>query len=102
MTFAFVQYLPGYTEQDYDRVLACLDGPAAEGLLVHIAGPCRDGWRIIQVWRDETSYLDFEPRLWRAVRRSGTLDQAAPPLVELLDVTHLVIPDGTDGSRTGS
>lgn len=91
MTFAFVQVLPGYTRAEYERVLAALGEGPFPGLLVHLAGPCPDGWRIIEVWatsQDQARH-EYGP-LAAALRESGAHSRGGAPVVERIDVTHVL------------
>jgi hypothetical protein len=103
MTYAFVQVLPDLTPERYARVVAALgDGPF-EGLVVHLAGPCEAGWRIIQVWRSAQDYSRFaRAALWPALGSSGALAGASPPLFEWLEVAHVVVGEPAPSAGGGS
>src|SRR5690606_38635536 len=60
MTYAYVQVLPGFSAERYEQVVRTLGPGPYEGLLAHLAGPCADGGRIIQVWRDADDYARLE------------------------------------------
>lgn len=90
--YAFVQVLPGFGAPDYGRVVSALGTCTFPGLLVHLAGPCEDGWRIIQVWESEDAYARFErEHLWQALSDSEAMAAGtAPPLFEWLEVQHVI------------
>jgi hypothetical protein len=94
--FAFVQVLPGFTAEAYDRVLAALGPAPLPGLVAHLAGPCPDGWRIIQVWHGAGDHARFErDRLWPALATAGAFAAvSAAPVVERLDLSHILIGPG--------
>lgn len=57
----------GFSQKDYDAVVAQLGDEPPEGCLLHIAGPMQSGWRVIEVWDSEESQRRFQ---------SGRLDPA--------------------------
>jgi hypothetical protein len=100
--FAFVQVLPGFTAAAYERVLAALGPAPPDGLVAHLAGPCPDGWRIIEVWRSAGQHARFErERLWPALTAAGALAAvSAAPLVERLDLSHILLGPAGPADRT--
>jgi hypothetical protein len=90
--FGFVLVIGGMTADQYDRVVAKLPVELSPDLLVHVSGPCEEGWRIIQVWRSGDAYAAYEREiLWPALRRSGVIDELnTAPRSEELDVDHLI------------
>ncbi|HEY8340512.1 MAG TPA: hypothetical protein VIK95_11610 [Egibacteraceae bacterium] len=92
MTYAYVQVLPGFSAERYEQVVRALGPGPYEGLLAHLAGPCADGWRIIQVWRDADDYARFErSRLWDALAETGAMSGSQPPQFEWLSLSHVVV-----------
>jgi hypothetical protein len=91
--FGFVQVLPGFTCEAYERVVGALGPEPMDGLLAHLAGPCPDGWRIIEVWRSAGHHARFErERLWPALVETGAAGAATEaPLVERLDVSRILV-----------
>jgi hypothetical protein len=74
MAVGLVIAVPGGTQQRYDAVFEALDltEQKPEGLLLHIAGPVEDGWRIIDVWESRESFDEFsEKRLGEAAKKLG-------------------------------
>ena len=90
--FGFVQVIRGMTADQYDRVVAELPVEPSPDLLVHISGPCVDGWRIIQVWRSGDAYAIYEREtLWPALQRSGVIAEVEQaPRSEAVAVAHLI------------
>jgi hypothetical protein len=94
--FAYVQVLPGFSAEDYNALVSALDrGGPWPGLIVHLAGPCHDGWRIIQAWEDRSAFHQFVAQhLESALIESGAMSRGSgPPVYEPLLITHLVIGD---------
>lgn len=60
--------VPGATQALYDAALQKLikgksgtklsDWPG-KGLLMHLAGPTTNGWRVVDVWESEAAFKDF-------------------------------------------
>jgi hypothetical protein len=78
----------GFTQDDYDAVLALVGEEPPEGCLVHIAGPTPSGWRVIEVWTSEDVQKRFqEGRLDPAFDKAGTR-RVNPTYFEV----HMVLP----------
>ena len=56
---------------------------APSGLLLHVAGPTEEGFRIIEVWESEAAWRRFEPFLHEAV---AALDEDVHPRVTVRDL----------------
>jgi hypothetical protein len=92
MSYAFVQVLPGFSAEAYARVVQALGDEPYEGLIVHLAGPCAVGWRIIEVWRSEDDYVRFERnRLRDALVAVDAFSGTSPPQFEWLELAHIVV-----------
>jgi hypothetical protein len=59
MAYAFVQDIASSWVQ-YQRVAAGLTDPAPPGLIMHLAGPTDEGFRIIDVWDSEQAFKRFQ------------------------------------------
>jgi hypothetical protein len=74
MAIGIIFDVPGGTQAQYDRIMVELNlqqRPAA-GLLSHTAGPSANGWRVVDVWDDQTSFDNFlQSRLGPAIASSG-------------------------------
>ena len=55
MPYAFVQDVAASWEQ-YERLAGALIEPAPAGLVLHVAGPTDEGFRIIAVWESEEAW----------------------------------------------
>ena len=97
MAYAFVQDIASSWEQ-YERVAAGLTDPAPEGLILHLAGPTDEGFRIIDVWESEQAFKRFQAeRLQPAVAALGGLSRPAPTFRDL-HAGHLVV-GSTESTR---
>jgi hypothetical protein len=52
--------VPGFTQDDYDAVVAVVGDVPPEGACFHIAGPIDGGWRVIEVWDSEEAQRAFQ------------------------------------------
>jgi hypothetical protein len=71
MSYAFVQDIAASWEQ-YERLAAAI-AARPEGLVLHVAGPTDEGFRIIGVWESEAAWRRFE------AGRQREHASAAPP-----------------------
>lgn len=71
MAYAFVQDVAA-TWEHYRRVAAPTVEPLPDGLLLHLAGPTDEGFRVINVWTSEDAWRRFhEERLAPAIAALG-------------------------------
>jgi hypothetical protein len=61
MPYAFVQDVASSWEQ-YEHFARALGEPAPDGLILHVAGPTDEGFRIIAVWESEEAWHEFRTR----------------------------------------
>lgn len=93
MVYAFVQDIASSWEQ-YERVTAGLLEPPPVGLVVHVAGPTDEGFRIIGLWESEHAWRRFQrDRLRPAVAALGGPTRPEPRFRDL-EATHVVFGDG--------
>lgn len=98
MAYAFVQDIASSWEQ-YQRVAAGLTDPAPTGLIMHLAGPTDEGFRIIDVWDSEESFKRFQAEhLQPAVAALGGPSRPEPTFRDL-HAAHLVIGSIQSTSR---
>jgi len=57
-TYAVVQDVPASWDAYLERVEA-IGAPLPEGLLVHVAGPTDEGFRMIEVWESQAAWERF-------------------------------------------
>ena len=94
MSYAFVQDVAASWEQ-YERVAGVLVEPAPEGLVLHVAGPTDEGFRIIAVWESEEAWQRFRgERLLPAAAALGGRSRPEPTFRDLR-TAHVVVGEGT-------
>lgn len=69
-THAVVQDVPASWDAYSERV-EVIGAPLPEGLLVHVAGPTDEGFRMIEVWESQAAWERF-----RDERLAGALDHS--------------------------
>ena len=78
MPVAFLQEIPGATQEQYDQVVESLRGKTAEGRIFHVAGPMEGGWRVVDVWESQEAVNTFfQELLGPALQAAGVA--ATPP-----------------------
>jgi hypothetical protein len=103
MAYAFVQDVASTWEQ-YEQFATTLGRAAPVGLILHVAGPTDEGYRMISVWESEQSWRDFhDERLVPAIAALGGPARPEPTFRELRPahiVAGALIPDvaGPGGS----
>lgn len=88
MSYVLVEDVPA-TWDRYAVIAQSMAAPVA-GLLLHLAGPTDEGFRIVEVWENETAWLRH------AVVRELALDAVDPdvgprPTVRDLRAVHVVV-----------
>jgi hypothetical protein len=74
----------------YRRVRADLGDTAPDGLIVHVAGPTDEGFRIVDLWETEESFMRFrQERLAPAVGRHAD-ETAVQPTIRGLHVDDVL------------
>ena len=74
MAVAVLIDIPGATRSQYDAVIRKLQDAgewAPSGLLYHIAGATREGWRIVDVWDSQEHFERFGQRLMPILEETG-------------------------------
>ena len=90
MAYAFVQDIAASWEQ-YERVAAGLNEPPPPGLILHLAGPTDEGFRIIAIWESEAAWQAFRAeRLQPAVAALGGLARPEATFRDLY-AAHVVL-----------
>ena len=88
MSYARVEDVPASWDR-YEAVAQFLR-PSPDGLVLHVAGPTDEGFRIIEVWESEDAWRLFGDRLESAIR-SIDPDVGPRTVVRHLRANHLVI-----------
>jgi hypothetical protein len=100
VAYAFVQDIASTWEQ-YDRFTASLVEPVPIGLILHVAGPTDEGFRIINVWESEEAWQRFQTeRLAPAIAALGGPARPEPSFRDL-HPSHVVL-GGISASRSSA
>ena len=81
MAVVIVNEMESGNQETYDQVTPKVmeGGNLPDGCELHIAGPSKNGWRIISVWDSEERFQQFrEEKLIPALREAGGEDRIAP------------------------
>jgi hypothetical protein len=90
MSYAFVQDIAA-SWHDYRRVSVPALEPVPAGLILHVAGPTDEGFRIIAVWESESAWERFRSeRLAPAIACFGGPARPEPTFRDL-QAAHLVV-----------
>jgi hypothetical protein len=85
MAIAVLFDFPGVTQAQYDRANALLTGGKnlssladwpTQGVLLHVAGPTANGFRVVDVWESEAAFQAFGQKLVPILREVGFPDVA--------------------------
>jgi hypothetical protein len=94
MPYAFVQDVASSWEH-YQHFAAALVEPLPGGLIVHVAGPTDEGFRIIDIWENEQAWENFRAqRLAPAIAALGGPSRPEPTF-RGLHPAHVVVGDRT-------
>lgn len=88
MSYALVEDVPASWEQ-YGAIARSV-GPVPPGLLLHVAGPTDEGFRIIEVWESEAACLRFSADHEAALASVDPV-VTARTAVRVLRVVHVVV-----------
>lgn len=94
MPFAITIDVPASWET-YQRVRADIGDAAPGGLIVHVAGPTDEGFRIIDLWETEEAFTRFQrERLAPAVARHADSTNPQPSIrgLQVEDVLEGTLP----------
>ena len=94
MSYAFVQDIAA-TWQQYERFASAIAG-RPEGLVLHVAGPTDEGFRIIGVWESESAWERFRAELQLEPAPPGP---TTPTTFRALQPKHVVYGRFTDTSE---
>jgi hypothetical protein len=90
MPYAFVQDVAA-SWQLYQQLAGPLVEPPPAGLLLHVAGPTDEGFRIIDLWTSEQAWQAFQAeRLAPAIAALGGPNRPAPTFRDLHSA-HVVV-----------
>jgi len=81
--------IPGGTKQQYEQVIGTvfLQGKLPEGILLHLAGPTENGWRVVNVVRSREQFEEFaREKLVPATQEVGD----APPQMTFIPIYRMI------------
>jgi hypothetical protein len=90
MRYAFVQDVPA-TWDTYRGVAETLDAESPEGLVIHVAGPTDEGFRMIGIWDSRDAWDLFREDRLRSILESLAGRSRIQPTYRELNVAHLVV-----------
>lgn len=73
MSYAFVQDTPA-TWDGYLGIAEALDAVSPEGLVMHVAGPTEEGFRMIGIWDSRETWARFRDDAWARSSRTSPRD----------------------------
>jgi len=90
MAYAFVQDVPASWE-NYLTVAAALgDDAPPEGLIVHVAGPTDEGFRVIDVWESREAWERSHVGRLHPILDRASEESSVQPTFRELHVEHLL------------
>jgi hypothetical protein len=89
MSYAFVQDIPA-TWGSYQEVADALEACAPDGLLLHVAGPTDEGFRMIGVWDSREPWDRFRDDRLGAILEKIAGGSRLRPTIRELNVAHLL------------
>lgn len=94
MSYALIEDVPA--SWDGYAVIERRLGERPPGLVVHVAGPTDEGFRIIEVWESEADWLRFAREMELAI---GSIDPFVVRRTVIRDLRgrHLVLGQGPPG-----
>ena len=97
MSYAFVQDIAA-TWQQYERLAEAV-AARPEGLVLHVAGPTDEGFRIIGVWESESAWERFKAE---HELEHASIGAPAPTTFRALQPRHVVYGRFTEPSPGSS
>jgi hypothetical protein len=96
MVYAFVHDI-GATWEHYELTSAARIAMRPPGLLLHVAGPTDEGYRIVEVWHSEHDWERYRNRPRQPpVAVAGSFPAPAPVFRDVV-ARHVVVGDWREG-----
>lgn len=89
MSYAFVQDIPA-TWDTYRGIADALGASAPDGLVIHVAGPTEEGFRMIGIWDSKETWDRFRNDRLRALCDGLAGRSRFQPTYRELDIVHLL------------
>lgn len=87
--FAVVQEMPNVTAAEYALVEQHLGPDRPHGLVAHVSGPSDSGWRVVNIWLEETDFRRFQSE--RLMRAAGLAAQQGLDPTKAAHFTSVVV-----------
>ncbi len=100
MSYAFVLDIPA-TWDTYLGIADVLGAPAPEGLVIHVAGPTEEGFRMIGIWDSRETWDRFRDDRLRAIFEGLAAGSRVQPTYRELNIVHLLSGLSTPQTRDG-
>lgn len=97
MSYAFVQDTPA-TWDRYLGIAEALDAVSPEGLLMHVAGPTEEGFRMIGIWDSRETWARFRDQRLGAILENVATGSRIQSTYRELNVVHRRSGVGRDGA----
>ena len=97
MSYVLIEDVPASWER-YEPIARSL-ATRPRGLLLHVAGPTDEGFRIVEVWESEADWLAFADAMGVALADADP-DNRPLPIVRAFSTAHDVIGLGETGATT--
>jgi hypothetical protein len=78
---------------EYEHISGALSEAVRDGLILHVAGPTDEGFRVIGVWENERAWHDFHRRRLQPAIAAFRRPNAHQPALRDLHPLHIVIGD---------
>jgi hypothetical protein len=98
VAYAVIEDIASSWEQ-YERVVSLLVDPVPDGLLLHLAGPTDEGFRIIDIWESELACERFRSGRVEPALSSLSGSARPPQRVRDLRATHVVVGASPKAAR---
>lgn len=89
MSYAFVQDIPA-TWDTYIGIAEVLGASAPEGLVIHVAGPTEEGFRMIGIWDSREAWHRFRDDCLDTILQDLGSESRLQPTCRELDIAHLL------------
>jgi len=92
MAIVIVNYMEGGDQGVYDQVSEKVmpGGQLPEGCQIHIAGPVKEGWRVITVWASQEQWQQFRNKTLIPALREARGEDAPMPKINANPVHRLL------------
>jgi hypothetical protein len=95
VSYAFVQDIPA-TWDTYLGIAEALEAAVPEGLVIHVAGPTEEGFRMIGIWDSRETWDRYRDSHLSAILEGLAAGSRLKPTYRELNIAHVLArPPGT-------